>query len=110
MGFIGETWRLVGRRTGGVVGEILVEDADFPWLHGRFTAHTGFAELRPLFERELALVDRIDDAYEQWEEAYEAITEAVALTAPGNPVADFLLHIDGETAWFRWTERPSGED
>jgi len=67
MGFIGGTWQLVGRHTGVVVGEILIEDADFPWLHGRFTQHPGFAPLRPLFERELALLDRIDEAYEEWE-------------------------------------------
>ncbi|MHA5050982.1 hypothetical protein [Streptomyces sp. SD15] len=105
MTFVGETWRLLG--PSGVVGEIVIEEADFPWLHGRFVGRPGFAELRPLFDRELALVARIDEAYEEWEAAYEKVAAAVTLVAPDHPVADFLLHIDGDKAWFRWTEEPS---
>ena len=109
MTFIGETWQLRDR-SGGVVGEIRVEDADFPWLHGRFVEHPGFRELRPLFDRELALLDHIDEAVEEWEAAYDAVTEAVTLVAPDTPVAEFLLHVEGDKAWFRWSEEPFGED
>jgi hypothetical protein len=39
---------------GQPVGEIQIDDADFPWLSGRFTAGPGFAAVRDLFARELA--------------------------------------------------------
>ncbi|MDK0524423.1 hypothetical protein [Streptomyces sp. ML-6] len=26
--------------------------------------------------------------------------------APGGPVAEFLLHIEGDRAWFRWNDEP----
>ncbi|MFD2688229.1 hypothetical protein ACFS5L_25820 [Streptomyces phyllanthi] len=91
---------------GTVLGDIRIEEADFPWLRGRFTARPGFEEVRPLFAHESALLDRIDEAEEEWEAAYEAIRRAVLLVAPEHPVAEFLLHIEGDQAWFRWSEQP----
>jgi hypothetical protein len=105
-GFTDEVWQLVAR-DGSVLGEIAIEEADFPWLRGRFTARPAYADVRPLFERESALLERIDEAEEEWEAAYAAIREAVSLHAPpGRPVAEFLLHIEGDEAWFRWSEEP----
>ncbi|MEW2403069.1 hypothetical protein [Streptomyces sp. NPDC046862] len=111
MAFVGEVWH-VTTRDGAVLGEIGIEEADFPWLRGRFTARPGFEDVRLLFERELALLDRIEQAEEErqaeeeWEAAYGAVREAVLLVAPGRPVAEFLLHIEGDQAWFRWSEEP----
>lgn len=105
MEFEGEVWQV---RTGAEpVGEILVEDADFPWLSGRFTAGPAFAEVRGLFARELALVERDDEEHRQeWETAYDEITRRVYLSSPDGPVAEFLLHIEGDRAWFRWSDEP----
>jgi hypothetical protein len=42
-----------------------------------------------------------------WEAAYDRIRQAVRLLAPdGRPVAEFLLHIDGDDAWWRWSDEP----
>ncbi|MGW1750381.1 hypothetical protein ACWCRD_33140 [Streptomyces sp. NPDC002092] len=106
MGFEGEVWQV---RTGAEpVGEILIDDADFPWLSGRFTAGPAFAEVRDLFARELALVARDDEEQRQeWETAYDEITRRVSLSSPDGPVPEFLLHIEGDRAWFRWSDEPS---
>ncbi|ANS70066.1 hypothetical protein SLINC_7842 [Streptomyces lincolnensis] len=109
MGFEGQVWQV--RSGADAVGEILIDDADFPWLSGRFTAGPGYDAVQELFARELALTRR-DDAghWQQWEEAYDEIRRRVSLTSPDGPVAEFLLHIDGDRAWFRWSDEPFGDD
>ncbi|MFI7413737.1 hypothetical protein ACIBU0_34275 [Streptomyces sp. NPDC049627] len=102
MGFDGEVWRVRGGDD--PVGEILIDEADFPWLSGRFTPGPGYDAVRALFARELALLERYDDAWEAWEAAYDEIRRRVSLCSPDGPVAEFLLHIEGDRAWFRWSE------
>ncbi len=34
----------------------------------------------------------------------------MTLTSPDGPVPEFLLHIEGEQAWFRWSDEPFDED
>ncbi|OEJ35535.1 hypothetical protein [Streptomyces subrutilus] len=98
-------WRLM--RRGALLGTITITEADFPWLRGRFTPEPAFAEVRPWFEAVLALLEaEVHD--ERFDAAYEPIPQALALVSPNGPVADFLLHIDGEEAWFRWSDEPPG--
>ncbi|WP_405877085.1 hypothetical protein [Streptomyces sp. NBC_00005] len=106
MGFEGEVWRVCS----GVepVGEILIDDADFPWLSGRFTPGEAYAAVQALFDRELALSER-DDDWAMWEEAYDEIRRRVSLSSPQGPVPEFLLHIQGDRAWFRWSDEPFEE-
>ncbi|WTR19158.1 hypothetical protein OG565_18710 [Streptomyces sp. NBC_00138] len=98
----GDIWRL--RRGEEVVGEILVEEGDFPWLSGRFVPTAGFAEVKPLFERELALTEEEDR--DEWDSVVGEINVKLQLVAPAGPVAEFLLHVEGERAWFRWIDDP----
>lgn len=105
MGFLGEVWRV--RCGAGDIGEILIQDADFPWLAGRFTPGPAYEEVRELFARELALTRLDDDAkWATWETVYDEITRRVTLSSPDGPVPEFLLHIEGERAWFRWSDEP----
>ncbi|MCX4854658.1 hypothetical protein [Streptomyces canus] len=107
MGFEGAVWKI--RSGDEPVGDILIDEADFPWLSGRFTAGPGFAGVRELFARELALVEEDDEERRQeWEEAYGEVRRRVSLHAPGGPVPEFLLHIEGHRAWFRWSDEPFG--
>lgn len=100
MGFEGEVWQVRGADE--PVGDILIDEADFPWLSGRFVAGPGFAGVRELFARELALVEADEEEKrQQWEEAYDEIRRRVSLIAPRGPVPEFLLHIEGDRAWFR---------
>jgi hypothetical protein len=109
MGFEGDVWRVRDRTTGADVGEIVVDDADFPWLSGRFSPGPAFGAVRDLFARELALAER-DDAghWAEWEAVHARIAASVSLASPDGPVAEFLLHIEGDRAWFRWSEEPLG--
>lgn len=73
----------------------------------------GFADIRPLFEDELGRLEFLDDEPQQWEAAYRRIREMVCLLAPdGRLVPEFLLHIEGEDAWWRWSDEsfPEKED
>lgn len=71
----------------------------------------GFEEVRPLFAREVQLLGHIDDDIEAWESAYDAIRRTITLKCPdGQVVPEFLLHIDGDEAWWRWSEEPFDDD
>ncbi|MFE1834628.1 hypothetical protein [Streptomyces sviceus] len=109
MGFEGEVWQVRGADE--PVGDILIDDADFPWLSGRFTAGPGFAGVRELFARELALLEEDEEeSRQEWEAAYDEVRRRVSLIAPNGPVPEFLLHIEGDRAWFRWSDEPFDED
>ncbi|MEV4560357.1 hypothetical protein AB0K51_25635 [Kitasatospora sp. NPDC049285] len=94
----GDVWQVLSG--GEVVGEIAVDEGDWPWLSGHFTSKPGFDALRPLFERELALAEAED--WDAWEPVVEEISRNVQLASPKGPVTEFLLHVDGESAWFRY--------
>ncbi|MFI9832237.1 hypothetical protein ACIHIX_31655 [Streptomyces sp. NPDC051913] len=104
MGFEGQVWHVGG---GEPVGEILIDDADFPWLSGRFTAGPGYDAVRELFARELVLAERDEDGHwAEWERVHDEIRRRVSLVSPDGPVPEFLLHIEGDRAWFRWSDKP----
>ncbi|MEV5322230.1 hypothetical protein AB0K92_32105 [Streptomyces sp. NPDC052687] len=113
MGFQGEIWQV--RAGEERVGEILIDDADFPWLSGTFTPGPAYDDtVRDLFGRELELVERLaerdeDALVDAWEQAYDEIRGRVSLCSPDGPVPDFLLHIEGDRAWFRWSDEPFEE-
>ncbi|MEV6374763.1 hypothetical protein [Micromonospora musae] len=103
----GSAWTLHRRDDGRVLADLVVTGGDFPWLNARVDQREGLAEVRPLFAEELRLLDAGDVAVEAWESAYEAIRNAVTLRSPeGHDVPEFLLHIDGNEAWWRWSDEP----
>lgn len=90
-----------------LLAELIVTGGDFPWLNARIRAMPGFEAVRPLFEEELRALEHIDDDVGSWEAAYARIRKAVTLLYPeGGPVPEFLLHVDGEDAWWRWADEP----
>ena len=49
----------------------------------------------------------IDDQPEAWEAAQERIRATCTLRYPdGRTVPEFLLHVDGADAWWRWLDKP----
>jgi len=98
-----ETWSVFQDEE--LVGTIVVDGFDFPWLSGQFDARPHFESLRPLFDREAELLNGTPDFdVDAWEAAYAPITEAgVRLVGPpGKNVTGFILHIEGDRASFRW--------
>lgn len=104
-------WTLHRRYDGRLLARLVVTGGDFPWLNARVEPEEELTEVRPLFGDDLRLLDRIDDDGDAWEAAYEAIRQAVTLRDPeGRDVPEFLLHIDGVEAWWRWSDEPFDED
>ncbi len=100
-----QVWRLVQGEE--LLAELIVTGGDFPWLNARIRAMPGFEAVRPLFEEELRALEHIDDDLGSWQAAYDRIRRAVSLLYPeGRPVPEFLLHVDGEDAWWRWSDEP----
>ncbi|MFJ5111035.1 hypothetical protein ACIQAD_10285 [Streptomyces sp. NPDC088551] len=106
MGFTDEIWHVVSRHDEQPVGDIAIGEADFPWLSGHFTPGPAFPALKALFDRELALLDSVNEEPDAWEAAYDDVVRAVALVSPDGPVPEFLLHIRNDQAWFRWSDTP----
>lgn len=105
MGFDGGVWYV--RCGEEPVGEIVVDEADFPWLEGHFAPGPAYTAVEPLFARELALLEGdLDETIDEWEAAYAEIRRRVSLMSPDGPVPEFLLHIEGDRAWFRWSDKP----
>lgn len=95
-----------------LLGAIDVAGGDFPWLNGRLVPTAEFERFRSLFEDELRLLDHVDDSIDEWEAAYGRIRDSgISLMHPdGHAAAEFLLHIDGSQAWFRWSDEPLTPD
>jgi len=98
-------WLLHG---GDVVAELHVTSADFPWLNAYVVHCQGFELVEPLFEDELRhLNSSVDEETDAWTQAYERIRSATSLKDPaGNLVPEYLLHIAGGEAWWRWADEP----
>ena len=108
MGDAERVWQLL--RGDELVAELVVTGGDFPWLNAEVRPAAGFAEVRPLFDDELRVLELLDEDPEPWEAAYRRIRAVVRLVAPdGLPVPEFLLHIEGAEAWWRWSDEPFPE-
>ncbi|MEV6537318.1 hypothetical protein ACGFWD_42860 [Streptomyces sp. NPDC048448] len=91
-------WRLWSGST--LIGTITVDEAGMPWQHGRFLPEPAFSQFRPWFDKVNAIVEA--EEFERFDNAYDRIESALTLVSPSGPVAEFLLHIDQDRAWFRW--------
>jgi hypothetical protein len=86
-----------------LLGTLTYASSDMPWEHGTFEPTPAFEEFRPLFDRELALLNA--DRMDEWEEAWSEIEE-LGLHLKRGPASkaidEFLLHVDGSNAWWRY--------
>ncbi len=90
-----------------MLADLVVTAVDFPWLRATLHPRAQLETVRPLFVEELQLLDAVDDNVDVWEGAQTRIRQAVTLTHPnGQMVPEFLLHVDGEEAWWRWSDEP----
>ena len=90
------------RRGDELLGKLTSCTPDFPWMFCKFEASASFAEQRALFEEELRLLNAEDMV--AWEQAYEkirALNLRLVDTKEDHEIDEFLVHIDGDEAWFR---------
>ncbi|MFE2879012.1 hypothetical protein ACFXG6_31930 [Streptomyces roseus] len=87
-----------------LLDEIVVDEADFPWLNDRFVATPTFSEVKPWFDESLVLMEA--EKYGQFDNAYDRIADTLSLVAPSGAVAEFLVLISGDRARFRWSDQP----
>jgi hypothetical protein len=105
-----EIWRLHAADDDAVLGELTVYERDFPWLNAKLAAAPAFAPLRPLFDEEARLAGS-DEHVDAWEAAYDRVRAATRLARPdGSRVPEFLLHISGDEAWWRYSDEPFDEE
>ncbi|GAB3813542.1 hypothetical protein [Kribbella italica] len=91
-----QIWHL--KRGDELVADLVVVGADYPWLQAHVEPTPAYDEVKHLF----AELETNDEA---WAAATAQIRATLTLESPdGTPVAEYLLHIDGESAWWRWTE------
>jgi hypothetical protein len=75
---------------------------DFPWYGGRFEPAPDYAEVEPLFNKELRLLDAED--YETWESIWAQIDLPRLALLPlngGERIDEVLIHIEGDVAHWR---------
>lgn len=107
----GEVWHLHhGER---VIAALHVVDLDFPWVRARLELAPGFEAVAPLLAEEARLSEVLDDDAETlaaWESVYERIRGETRLTYPdGRDVPEYLLHVEGNEARWRWSDEPFDE-
>jgi hypothetical protein len=88
------------------LGTLTIYDMDWPWVNCHFESETAFEKVRHLFDAEQAILvhARTPSDYDAWERSYDDI-EALGLRLfpeDWEPIVDFLLHIEGNEAWFRY--------
>jgi hypothetical protein len=95
------SWRL---KCGKELLDTLTQKSfDQPWIVCRFQAEPAFRQYAELFKDELGVLNR--DEMHLWEQAYQRIIDLGLTLHPVDTVdaiAEFILHIDGEEAWFRY--------
>ncbi len=86
-----------------LLGTLTRTDGDMPWHLGAFDPAPAFEEVRPLFDQELALLnaDRMDEWEAAWAEV-EALGLRLEPVPAGVAITEFLLHVEGPRAWWRY--------
>jgi hypothetical protein len=86
------------------LGTLSVSLADQPFLRCTLQPTDAFEAVRWLFEERLR---RAEDAATEWSDLEEIEDQIDALNLRlmprhGEPITDFLLHVRGDEAWFRY--------
>ncbi len=94
-------WTL--RHGDDVLGLIDVRSFDQPWYEGEFTPLQGFSLVKPYFDKDLVLLEQEKwDEFEQLWDDLRSTGIVIENTHTGQRVSDFILHIEGSRAWFRY--------
>ncbi|BCL80930.1 hypothetical protein ccbrp13_33950 [Ktedonobacteria bacterium brp13] len=94
-----------------LLGTLDSYDSDFPWVYCHFEAQPAFEQIRPLFEKELAIRPLSGENVDAWNKAYGVIA-ALKLRFIDETGKRFmadvypedlppLIHVQDDKAWFR---------
>ena len=96
-----DEWLL--KRGDETLARIVVHGIDQPWFLGRFEPLGGFEVVRGRFERELHVLEQKDwAAFEELWAELRGLGVTLERPRTGEVAGEFLLHIEGEDAWFRY--------
>jgi hypothetical protein len=99
----GDTWRLYAGDEH--VADLVVSGFDFPWLEADVVSQPGLDRFRSLFDDEVRYLDEAGDEEGRWAQTQSAIRRSLRMTFPdGRDVPEWLLHIDGDEAWWRFAD------
>jgi hypothetical protein len=91
------------KRGDELLGVLLSKATDFPWVSCAFEPTASFEEVRPLFDEELKLLDAdLMDAWQSANDCVNALGLQLIDTKDDKDIGEFLLHIRGNEAWFRF--------
>jgi len=96
-----EGWKL---RVGDtVLAELRNPSPDQPWIFCDFVPSAAFESYTALFEHDLMLLnsDRMDEWFAH-DEVMSTVGFVLEPLTEGSAITEFVLHIDGNTAWFRY--------
>jgi hypothetical protein len=92
-----------------LVADLVVTGLDDPWLLARVEPGPAHERYRPLFAADLT--DAADDDEDEEDDdepvdpRFAEMRRALRLCNPkGKAVTAFLLHVDGDEAWWRWVD------
>jgi hypothetical protein len=95
-----ESWQLMW--DGETLGVLTFEHTDQPFFLCHFRSTEAFSRVSLLFAAELQSLNA--GAMDRWEQDYRKIESLGLRLVPADgswPIDKFLLHIDGDKAWFR---------
>jgi hypothetical protein len=90
-------------RGGRLLGTLTSTGCDMPWFEGVFEPTAAFAEVQRLFDHERQLLE--EDRIDEWSAVWDEIAKPGMRLEPldgREPIADFMLHIDGQKARWRY--------
>jgi hypothetical protein len=90
-------------RGGELLATLTRSGGDFPWCQGTYEPTSAFLTVRPLFDREWAILS--EDRIDEWGLVWEEIQPPGLLLRPldgRQDITEFLIHFDEERAWWRY--------
>jgi hypothetical protein len=96
-----DSWTL--KKDGRALATLRLTNTDQPFFYCALSREAAFAEYEALFASLQELVK--NDDFRELENRLQAIVKKGFTLEPGDggqPIREFLLHIDGDVAWFRY--------
>ena len=98
---MGQSWKL--KLDNEILGVLTDGSPDMPFMFCKFVASAPFSKYQALFAKELELLN--SDQMALWEQIYSEINALGLALEPNDGtselITEFILHIDGNKAWFR---------